>query len=96
MRKVIATLPKRQEAPPPAPYNMSGLEPRPKTTAEVQLLFLNEIEKSTAAAVGQLRDVVNTLEAVIAAIEKPKKWKFNIDRNFQTGRIQEVTAEQIE
>jgi hypothetical protein len=26
----------------------------------------------------------------------PKKWRFNIDRNFQTGRIQEVTAEVIE
>jgi ABC-type transport system involved in cytochrome bd biosynthesis fused ATPase/permease subunit len=26
----------------------------------------------------------------------PKKWRFNIDRNFQTGRIQEVTAEVVE
>jgi hypothetical protein len=32
----------------------------------------------------------------LAQPAKPKKWKFNIDRNFQTGRIQEVTAEVIE
>jgi hypothetical protein len=28
--------------------------------------------------------------------QAPKKWRFNIDRNYQTGRIQEVTAEVIE
>lgn len=27
---------------------------------------------------------------------KPKKWKFNIDRNYQTGKIQGVTAEVVE
>jgi len=32
----------------------------------------------------------------LAQPAKPKKWKFNIDRNFKTGRIQEVTAEVVE
>jgi hypothetical protein len=66
------------------------------TLAEAQLIFLNEVEKNTAAAVGQLRSVVDALEAVIVQLQTPKKWKFDIDRNFQTGRIQGVTAKVIE
>jgi hypothetical protein len=96
MTRVIATLPKRQPAPPPAEYNMAGLAPKRPTPAEAILIFLNEIEKDSAETAKQLKQVVSSLEAVIAAIERPKKWKFNIDRNFQTGRIQEVTAEQVE
>jgi hypothetical protein len=60
------------------------------------LIFLNEIEKHDSEAVELLKDVVGNLQKVISSLEKPKKWKFNIDRNFQTGRIQEVTAEQID
>ena len=96
MHKVIATLPKKQAAPHPAEYNMSGLTPKRPTPAEAMLIFLNEIERDSAETAKQLKQVVSSLEAVIAAIEKPKKWKFDIDRNFQTGRIQGVTAEQVE
>ena len=96
MYKVIATLPKKQPAPAPVEYDMSGLTPKRPTPAEAMLIFLNEIEKDSAETAKQLKAVVNNLEAVIAAIEKPKKWKFDIDRNFQTGRIQGVTAEVIE
>lgn len=95
MQRVIATLPKKKAPPPPAEYDVSGLEPKRPTPAEAMLVFLNEIEKDAMATVAQLKQVVSTLEAVIAAIEKPKKWKFDIDRNFQTGRIQGVTAEVI-
>jgi hypothetical protein len=96
MPRVIATLPKRQPAPPPAEYDMTGLAPKRPTPAEAMLIFLNEIEKDSAETAKQLKAVVNNLEAVIAAIERPKKWKFEIDRNFQTNRIQSVTAEVIE
>jgi hypothetical protein len=96
MQRVIATLPKKQPSPPPQDYNMTGLTPKHPTPAEAMLIFLNEIEKDSAETAKQLKQVVSSLEAVIAAIEKPKKWKFDIDRNFKTGRIQGVTAEVIE
>jgi hypothetical protein len=98
MQKVIAKLTPKKEAPPPAPaeYDMTGIVPKRPTPAEAMLIFLNEIEKDSAETAKQLKQVVSSLEAVIAAIKKPKKWKFNIDRNFQTGRIQGVEAEQIE
>jgi|WetSurMetagenome_2_1015567.scaffolds.fasta_scaffold421223_2 hypothetical protein len=92
MPRIIATLPKK----PKPEYDLTGLAPKPKTTAEAGLLFLNEIEKDAADSAKQLKKVVSTLEAVIAALEKKKKWKFNIDRNYTTGRIQEVTAELVE
>jgi hypothetical protein len=94
--KVIATLPKKQPAPAPPEYDMAGILPKRPTPAEAMLISLNEIEKDSAETAKQLKQVVSSLEAVIAAIERPKKWKFNIDRNYQTGRIQEVTAEQVE
>jgi flagellar biosynthesis chaperone FliJ len=65
------------------------------TVAEAQLIFLNEIEKSTDQSVKQLKAVVTALEAVIAQLQTPKEWTFDIDRNFQTGRIQGVTAKQV-
>jgi hypothetical protein len=57
---------------------------------------LNAIEEDSKKTVEQLKTVAEKLEAVITQLSKPKKFKFNIDRNFQTGRIQEVTAKQIE
>lgn len=96
MPKIIATLPKRKPAPAQPEYDMTGILPKHPTPAEAQLVFLNELEKNTDAAVKQLKAVVEQLSAVITALEKPKKWKFDVDRNHQTGRIQGVTAEVIE
>jgi hypothetical protein len=98
MHKTIATLPPRQATHPQAECNLTGLKtiPTAQRIGEAQLAFLNEIEKDGMETVKQLKAVVNTLEAVITAIEKPKRWKFDIDRNFQTNRIQSVTAEVIE
>ena len=91
MPRVIATLPKKQPAPAPVEYDMSGLTPKRPTPAEAMLIFLNEIEKDSAETVVQLKAVVNALEAVITQLQTPKKWKFEIDRNFTTNRIQSVS-----
>lgn len=96
MQRVIATLPKKKPAPPPAEYDMTGILPKRPTPADAMLIFLNEIEKDSAETVVQLKAVVAALESVITQLQTPKKWKFNIDRNFTTGRIQGVEAEQIE
>jgi hypothetical protein len=63
---------------------------------KAQLIFLDAIERQNAAQVKQLKNVVTALEAVIAELQRPKKWKFDIDRNFDTKLIQKVTAEQVE
>jgi hypothetical protein len=63
---------------------------------KAQLIFLDAIEKQNAATVVQLKSVVAALGNVIEVLSKPKKWKFEIDRNYTTKRIQEVTAVQVE
>ena len=63
---------------------------------KAQLIFLDAIERDQAATVQQLKAVVGSLQEVIAELQKPKKWKFDIDRNYTTKMIQGVTAEQVE
>ena len=55
--------------------------------------------KSDTIMVQKVESLIETNRAIIAQLEtlnKPKEWKFEIDRNFQTGKIQEVTAKQIQ
>jgi hypothetical protein len=63
---------------------------------KAQLIFLDAIERQNEAQVKQLKTVVTALEAVITELQKPKKWKFDIDRNYTTKLIQGVTAERLE
>jgi hypothetical protein len=63
---------------------------------KAQLIFLDAIERKNAETVKQLKAVVGALQEVIAELQKPRKWKFDIDRNFDTQRIQSVTAERVE
>jgi hypothetical protein len=54
--------------------------------------------KSNTLITRQSESIIELNRAIIAQLEdikKPKKWKFNIDRNFKTGRIQSITAEQV-
>lgn len=53
------------------------------------------VEALGAVANGQVM-AANRVVNELNRLSRPKKWKFNIDRNFQTGRIQEVTAEAVE
>jgi hypothetical protein len=55
--------------------------------------------KSDTLLARQVESLIETNRAIIAQLEdlkKPKKWKFNIDRNFTTNRIQSVIAEVVE
>jgi hypothetical protein len=55
--------------------------------------------KSDTLIARQIEALIETNRAIIAQLEdlkKPKKWKFDIDRNFTTNRIQGVTAEVVE
>jgi hypothetical protein len=57
------------------------------------------IEALGAVANGQVmaaNKVVGELSRQLGALSRPRKWKFDIDRNFQTGKIQGVTAEAVE
>jgi len=63
---------------------------------KAQLVFLDAIERKTASQVEELKKVVKPLEAVITQLQKPKKWRFDIDRNSKTGRIEKVEAVQVE
>jgi hypothetical protein len=54
--------------------------------------------KNNSLITRQSESIIELNRAIIAQLEdlkKPKKWKFEIDRNFKTGRIQSVTAEQV-
>jgi hypothetical protein len=54
--------------------------------------------KSDTLLARQVESLIETNRAIIAQLEevnKPKKWSFKIDRNFTTGKIQDVIAEQI-
>jgi hypothetical protein len=55
--------------------------------------------KSDTFIARQVEALIETNRAIIAQLEdlkKPKEWKFEIDRNFQTQRIQSVTARVVE
>jgi hypothetical protein len=47
----------------------------------------------------QVESLIETNRAIIAQLEilnKPKKWKFEIDRNYTTQRIQSIIAKEID
>jgi hypothetical protein len=56
------------------------------------------IEALGAVANGQVvavNKVLNELSRQTTIMQQPKKWRFKIDRNYTTGLIQDVVAEQI-
>ena len=56
------------------------------------------IEALGAVANGQVvavHKVLNELSRQTNIMQQPKKWRFKIDRNYTTGLIQDVVAEQI-
>jgi hypothetical protein len=89
----------------------AALTPRPPPDAKpidlapvinATLSLANTIQisgnKSDTIMVQKIESLIETNRAIIAQLDtlnKPKKWKFNIDRNFTTGKIQDVIAEQI-
>ena len=86
----------------PQPYPEAkaiDLTPMVNATLSLANTIQQSGNKSDTVISRQAEYVVETNHAIIAQLDKmnkPKKWKFNIDRNFQTGRIQGVTAEIIE
>jgi hypothetical protein len=59
------------------------------------LKYGDKIESKISGQTKIFSDSLNTVVVELNKISKPKKWKFTIDRNFTTGKIQEVIAEQI-
>ena len=86
----------------PQPYPVAqpvDLTPVVNATLAVANQVLQSTNKSDTVLLRQLDSLMELHRAIIAQLEKlnsPKEWKFEIDRNFQTGRIQGVTAKIVE
>jgi hypothetical protein len=85
----------------PKPYPETkavDLTPVVNATLSLANTIQQSSNKSDTFLARQVESLLETNRAIIAQLEnlnKPKKWNFNIDRNFTTGRIQSVTAEQV-
>jgi hypothetical protein len=85
----------------PKPYPEAkavDLTPVVNATLSVANTIQQSGNKSDTLLARQVESLIETNRAIIAQLEevnKPKKWSFKIDRNFTTGKIQDVIAEQI-
>lgn len=92
-KQTMALAPK--DYPEPKPIDLSAVV---NSTLSVANTVLQSGNKSNTILVRQVESLLESNRAIIAQLEtlnKPKKWKFNIDRNFTTGLIQGVIAEVI-
>jgi hypothetical protein len=86
--------------PPPYPEAKTiDLAPVVNATLSLANTIQQSGNKSDTLLARQVESLIEINRAIIAQLEdlkKPKKWKFEIDRNFTTNRIQGVTAEVVE
>lgn len=92
-RQTIALAPK--SIPDPPPLDLSPVVESSLNMSNTVLTSGNKIENKISEQTKVFTESLHTVVGELTKMNEPKKWRFTVDRNFTTGKIQSIEAEII-